>query len=82
MVGRCYARNVTYKSTCLLCKNQGVNSTYIGETSRSLHERELEHKQDATGAKEISHRRRHLDTAHPERSQEDPNSHFSVECDW
>ncbi len=79
MVGRCYTRNVTYKSTCSLCKDLGVASTYIGETSRSVLERELEHRQDAQGSSENSHRRSHIESAHPERSHEDPNKHFVIE---
>ena len=66
MTGKCYVRNVTYTSTCMPCKAKGVVSKYVGETSRSLLERELEHQADALGKKETSHRRSHQETAHPE----------------
>ena len=79
MAGKCYARNVTYTSTCKVCKARGVVSKYVGETSRSLLERELEHQADALGRKETSHRRTHLETTHPELLGKDPNSLFQVE---
>ena len=79
MAGKCYTRNVTYTSSCMICKSRGVVSKYIGETSRSLLERELEHRADALGKKSTSHRRIHLETTHPELTGRDPNSLFQGE---
>ena len=79
MAGKCYSRNVTYTSTCMICKARGVVSKYVGETSRSLLERDLEHHADALGKKANSHRRTHLETTHPEMSGQDPNNLFQVE---
>ena len=39
----CNRRNIVYRSTCLICKDQGKKSIYIGETSRTLLERAGEH---------------------------------------
>ena len=40
---KCTIRGVTYVNTCLTCKQEGVESVYIGETSRTLRERYGEH---------------------------------------
>ena len=44
--GDCKKRNLTYQTFCLPCKLQGKNSRYIGESSRTGHERGLEHWTD------------------------------------
>ena len=43
---RCRARGVTYSNTCQLCKAQGRDSVYIGETSKTLAERAENHYDD------------------------------------
>ena len=51
----CHRRNITYLNTCLLCKETGKRTQYVGESSRSLRERHGEHVDDATTKKEDSH---------------------------
>ena len=56
----CRQKNLTYRTVCRLCKQKGTHSTYVGETSRSLHERQKEHAQDSRLRKESSHMHQHL----------------------
>ena len=41
--GSCNRESVVYKGTCLTCKDNGENSVYKGETSRSAHVRGKQH---------------------------------------
>ena len=60
----CRRRNVTYTNTCKICEKKGVKSVYIGETSRSLKERQAEHLNDAQEKKEQSHMWQHSSGEH------------------
>ena len=62
----CRQSNVTYKSTCRLCFNEGVQAAYIGETSHSLHKRIQEHTEDSIKKHEGSHIATHMIENHPE----------------
>ena len=75
----CKTRNLLYETFCLLCnpsvKRQisqppGMRASkegwYIGETSRSFHERMGEHMADARGFKPGSHILKHWIESHPE----------------
>ena len=64
----CKQANIVYESSCQICnKEDGVNITekekevrlgiYLGETSRTVHERTNEHFKDATDFSEGSHMR-------------------------
>ena len=52
MAGRCYSYNLTYASICTLCERNGEVSQYVGETSRTIMERTLEHVADAVSSLE------------------------------
>ena len=70
-------------SRCRLCLKEGTQSTYIGETSRSLMERWGEHVEDSKKRQEGSHIAEHMMTIHPEAwetdSQEDAWKYFKLE---
>ena len=73
-------KNILYESECTvsnpvdaskekeadLGKRQGV---YVGESSRSIHERALEHDGDYRGQKDDSHMMKHWLTSHADRFQ-------------
>ena len=57
---KCRKNNAVYESSCTSCKALGsTQSTYIGETGRSLFERSLEHIADAKAQKPGSHIYKH-----------------------
>ena len=72
----CFRRNVLYESRCNLCNPGGETglatlkesranpSIYVGETSRSLKERSLEHHNDYLKKKEDSHMLKHTTLSH------------------
>ena len=60
----CYKRSLTYTNSCELCKAKNVNAVYIGETSRSIMERGLEHKKDGDSKKDTSHMWTHANQEH------------------
>ena len=76
----CDLRNIVYASTCLICKDEGRQTLYIGETSRTLKERAEEHiraarperkekkRQDFTNQRkkieEVSHIKLHQEEEH------------------
>ena len=66
MVGLCFKRNMVYKDICLPRRDEKRISRYIGESSRSLYERGLNHREDAKGKKDLSHIRSHVEEVHPE----------------
>ena len=74
--GSCYTSNVVYTSECSICAKSDTKDTiykYIGETSRTLREREREHQQDYLNKPGKSHRREHVSEHHPQLSwEEDP----------
>ena len=61
----CRTSNVVYKTTCKVCKSEGQESAYIGESSRSLHERTAEHLKDYINNKELTHMTTHMAEKHP-----------------
>ena len=72
----CFKRNIVYKSSCVLCRKEGKESVYIGESSRSSHERGAEHLDDYNKSKQDSHMRKHTETDHPQESEH--NFEFKV----
>ena len=61
----CHVRNLVYQNTCLICKEAGRLTCYIGESSRCLKLRGLEHYQDLEKRPEMSHMSKHQEEAHP-----------------
>ena len=72
----CFKRNIVYKSSCILCKKEGKESVYIGESSRSSHERGAEHLDDFHKHKQDSHMRKHTENSHPQ--EHNHNFEFKV----
>ena len=68
----CRKRNILYENICLECNSEEnikgtkalTKGVYIGESSRSLHERAKEHVADREGMKEDSHMLKHWLTEH------------------
>ena len=63
--GRCRDRNLVYMNTCIECKKQEKVTRYLGETNRSLWERNAEHQADALNPSKKSHIRDHVAEYHP-----------------
>ena len=95
--GNCKKKNVVYESCCEVCNpvsnhqedqdhppgraktpREGV---YIGETSRTLHERALEHVNDARSFSTKSHIIKHWMTTHPDLPSP-PTMIFSVKAQY
>ena len=78
--GDCRARNLVYESSCTLCNPSirqedtqvGRKGVYIGETSRSIHERSKEHQKDASDFSVKSHQVKHWMNTHPEENIQPP----------
>ena len=70
-IGQCRKRNLVYETKCKICKERGETSIYIGETARSLYERQREHLRDSICLREDtkSHMKEHWETSHRERGQ-------------
>ena len=83
----CKKRSVLYESRCTICNPESKPShqqegeheqppsregIYFGETSRSLHERSLEHVADAKEFKEGSHMVKHWMIHHPSEVKQPP----------
>ena len=64
----CRSSNVVYQTKCNLCKELGKTTCYIGETSRTLYEREAEHTRDLWGEKDMSHMHEHIKGTHPDQA--------------
>ena len=62
--GKCKARSVTYQTSCNTCSTKGREAIYIGESSRSVFERSLEHLEDFKKEKDSSHMYSHATEAH------------------
>ena len=62
----CSTSNITYKNSCKICQDRGTPACYIGESSRSLRERQNEHSGDCDKGLEGSHMASHLQEAHPD----------------
>ena len=64
--GRSKTKSVTYVTSCRLCKTQGKQTIYIGESGRSLYERGGEHIKNSMGeGKAKSHIKDHYRESHP-----------------
>jgi hypothetical protein len=83
----CRAKNLVYESVCMLCNptirkeaakmGEEVKSReaiYVGEMSRSLHERALEHQRDARDFSQKSHMVKHWMNYHQEEDSKPPFS--------
>ena len=64
--GTCSTRNQVYKNTCIRCTEEGAEAKYVGETARTLWERNGEHQADAISTRQQSHMRDHTLMKHPE----------------
>ena len=72
--GDCKAQNLVYESVCTICNpsirqedmKAGRSGVYIGETSRTIHERALEHLKDASSFSQKSHQVKHWMNSHQE----------------
>ena len=64
--GLCTTRSVVYQNVCLLCEKNNSVSRCLGETSRTIWERNAEHHQDALSSTAQSHMKQHLLEKHPE----------------
>lgn len=60
----CRRRSLTYVNKCKLCKTQGLNTLYLGESSNSLKERMIQHTDDFYDRSKELHMRRHLIEEH------------------
>ena len=67
-LGKCFSKNLVYSSECIMCPEGDRRGHYIGETSRTLLERNGEHMDDQRSVNDNirSHRREHLISMHPE----------------
>ena len=74
--GKCKARSVTYQTSCNACTAKGKEAIYIGESSRSVFERSLEHLEDFKKEKDNSHMFSHTTEAHS--LEEKPNFNIKV----
>ena len=88
--GNCKARNLVYESKCMVCNTEtkrmenvpeGRTGIYIGETSRSLHERAIEHINDAKSFDPKSHIVKHWANDHPDRLEMPPFA-ISTTCQY
>ena len=78
--GDCRAQNLVYESVCTLCNpsirqedmKAGREGVYIGETSRTMHERSKEHQKDASDFSPKSHQVKHWMNSHPEENSQPP----------
>ena len=72
--GNCRSKNILYESSCKVCnpetrrmdKEARREGIYIGESSRTLHERSVEHVRDAESFSKKSHIVKHWVSSHPE----------------
>ena len=76
----CFTRNIVYTSQCVPCKEAGQVKVYIGETSRSAHERGGEHKADYRKQKPDSHILKHQQAEHS--GQSDANFKFRISASF
>ena len=64
--GLCSTRSIVYQNVCLVCQDSKSVSRYVGETSRTIWERNAEHQQDALSTSAQSHMKQHLLDKHPD----------------
>jgi hypothetical protein len=60
-------RLMVYSNTCLLCKEVGKDTKYLGETARTMFERSRKHQGDTLRVTVSSHIRSHMLEEHPSR---------------
>ena len=90
----CKSKNILYESKCLVCNppsNEdkpskrldvvGRKGIYLGESSRSLHERSVEHHRDANAFSNKSHIIKHWVMSHPE-LDERPAFKFTIKTQY
>ena len=65
-VENCYAKSITYRNVCLLCKAEGIVSEYISESSLSGYERANQHVEAGENTRTTSHIHKHLSEKHPD----------------
>ena len=63
--GDCNREGVVYMGQCEVCRNQGIVSKYIGETSRSLFVRGKQHKAAIRQNNVNNAFRKHINEYHP-----------------
>ena len=56
---------MVYQNVCLECAKEEKVTRYLGETNRSLWERNLNHQQDAFNLAKTGHIRDHVTLEHP-----------------
>ena len=68
----CLVSIFVYKNECLLCRGKGQGTVYIGETARTIWERNGNHQSDALSSQSqsTSHMKCHMLSAHPDKLQE------------
>ena len=71
----CMRRNVTYMTSCELCKEEGLMTAYISGSSNFLYERTSQHICDSQDSDKKTHMRRHTKEKHPGMT---PNEIFTV----
>ena len=74
---KCKRKSIVYESRCMSCPSSSNQGVYIGESSRSLYERSLEHLDDAHNLRKCSHIIKHWALNHPSLMTQ-PNFKFKV----
>ena len=64
--GSCRRSGVTYRVTCLTCKDNQVKTTYIGESHRSLFDRSSEHEAALRSKNQTYAVVKHWEEVHPQ----------------
>ena len=65
-IGTCTDTNVVYETICMICKSQGKDACYVGETHKSIYLRMKEHVNDYPNLSKTSHMRVHHEVCHPD----------------
>ena len=73
---KCFKRNILYESSCNICRREGLEEVYVGESSRSGYERGGEHVRDCLTKKDDSHMWKHMEGAHA--GEKTPDFSFKV----
>ena len=62
----CEQQRVVYRLQCMVCKDQGQETTYLGTTGHTFHKRSQEHLYDLTHGAMKNPIARHFSNTHPE----------------
>ena len=57
--GTCTVKGIVYENVCQVCKTMGRDSRYVGETHKTIYQRQREHVSDYKNPKVKSHMRDH-----------------------